>query len=358
MKICIVTGGSGGHIFPAITYADYVRDHTEHDVFFIGNDHKMESEIVPNANYEFFSIHNQGLQGSKLDKIKALFSQFSAISQAKKHLKREKPDLVFSFGGYVSVPVGIAAKLLKIPVVLHEQNAFPGKANKLLAKWSKAIVTCYPEAFSNQENVHYLGNPRASLISETIDSDSEYKRLELETDKKTVLIVMGSQGSMAMNPKFEELIEEFDEDDYQLVLACGPLHYDAFMNEFPQAKKNLKIIGFVDQKALLPRLDLIVARAGASTIAEIQSFAVPSILIPSPHVANNHQYYNAKSLEDHDACILLEEKDLNGLKLLEEINLLMEDENKRLELSENVKKMAKPDAVKDIHHLIEEVLAS
>lgn len=352
MKIGIVTGGSGGHIFPAITYADYVKNNTEHQVFFIGNDHKMESRIVPEAGYDFFAIHNQGLQGSFLDKFKALASQFSAILQARKHLKDLKPDLVFSFGGYVSVPVGLAAKMLKIPLVIHEQNAYPGKANKLLAKDAKAIVTCYPEAFSDLEKTHYLGNPRASLSLENINSSFEWKRLGLKK-LPTVLLVMGSQGSQAMNPVFKEFIEAFDKKDYQIVIATGPLHIENFELAFPELPENIIISGFVDQKALLPKLDLIVARAGASTIAEIQSFGVPSILIPSPHVAYNHQYFNAKSLLDQNACVLLKEEALSGLDLLNEIDALMKSQKRRDSLAVNVKKMAKPEAVSDIHKLIE-----
>ena len=355
MKICIATGGSGGHIFPAITYADYVKNNTKHEVFFIGNDHKMESNIVPEAGYDFYAIHNQGLQGSAFDKIKALISQFQAILQARKHLKELKPDLVFSFGGYVSVPVGLAAKMLKIPLVIHEQNAYPGKANKLLAKGSQAIITCYPETFNDMDQTHYLGNPRASLSLETIDSNKEFDRLGLK-DLPTALIVMGSQGSSAMNPVFETLINNFSSTEYQVVLATGPLHIDKYRKKFKKLPENFILSGFVDQKALLPKLDLIVARAGASTIAEIQSFGVPSILIPSPHVAYNHQYFNAKSLLDQNACVLLEEKDLDGKKLLNEMNHLISNREKHNLLALNVKDMAKPNAVSNIHEVIQKVM--
>lgn len=356
MKICIVTGGSGGHIFPAITYADYVKNNSDHEIFFIGNDHKMESNIVPDAGYDFYAIHNQGLQGSVFDKVKALFSQFQAIHQAVKHLKRLQPDLVFSFGGYVSVPVGLGAKFLKIPLVIHEQNAYPGKANKILAKGAKSIITCYPETFSDFKQKRYLGNPRASLSLESIDSQKEFKRFALK-EIPTVLIVMGSQGSSAMTPIFESFIKNFKSEDYQVILATGPLHIEAFNEKFPNLPENFVLTGFVDQKALLPKLDLIVARAGASTIAEIQSFGVPSILIPSPHVAYNHQYFNAKSLLDQDACEILLEKDLDGPILLSQIDGLMKDESKRKQLAVNVKKMSTPNAVANIHQEIEWVSA-
>lgn len=356
MKICIVTGGSGGHIYPALTYADYVRKHSNYEIFFIGNQHKMESEIIPAAGYDFYPIHNDGLQGSLWDQIKAVFSQFSAVSQAMDYLKKERPHVVFAFGAYVSVPVALAAKILGIPVVLHEQNAFPGKANRMIARFSKAIITSYPEAFAKHNNVYYLGNPRASLKTEDIKIDEEWNRLGLK-DMPTVLIVMGSQGSSAMNPVFESFVENFSETDYQVILTTGPKHYESFKEKFTELPENLYLTGFVDQKSLLPKLDLIVARAGASTIAEIQAFSLASILIPSPHVANNHQYYNAKSLYDQNACSMLLEKDLDAEKLTTAIRSLMADQEKRQELGQNASQSAKFNAVSDIHALIEKVVA-
>lgn len=355
MRICIVTGGSGGHIYPALTYADYVKKHSNYEIFFIGNEHKMESQIIPEAGYEFYPIHNGGLQGSVWDKVKAVFSQFAAVKQALDYLKEKKPHVVFAFGAYVSAPVAMAAKILNIPVVLHEQNAYPGKANRMIARFSKAIITSYPEAFADKENTYYLGNPRASLKSEDIHSEKEWERLGLK-DMPTVLIVMGSQGSSAMNPLFEEFIRIFNEDSFQVVLTTGPTHYEAFKEKYPVLPKNLHLTGFVDQKSLLPRLDLIVARAGASTIAEIQAFSLASILIPSPHVANNHQYHNAKSLYDQDACEMLLEKDLTAEKLQMTIRDLMADQEKREKLGKHASHMAKFNAVSDIHALIEKVV--
>lgn len=232
MKICIVTGGSGGHIYPALTYADYVRKHSNYEIFFIGNQHKMESEIIPKAGYDFYPIHNDGLQGTVWDKMKAVFSQFSAIKQALDYLQKQKPHVVFAFGAYVSAPVAFAAKILGIPVVLHEQNAFPGKANRMIARFSTAIITSYPEAFADRENVYYLGNPRSSLKTEDIHTEEEWKRLGLQ-EMPTALIVMGSQGSSAMNPLFEDFIESFSETDYQVILTTGPKHYEGFKEKYP-----------------------------------------------------------------------------------------------------------------------------
>ncbi|QIK70091.1 UDP-N-acetylglucosamine--N-acetylmuramyl-(pentapeptide) pyrophosphoryl-undecaprenol N-acetylglucosamine transferase [Erysipelothrix sp. HDW6C] len=357
MKICIVTGGSGGHIYPAITFADYEKTNRHEDVVFIGNDHKMESWIVPDAGYPFYAIHNQGLQGSKVDKLKAVFSQFGAYRAAKKHLKTLNPDVVMAFGGYVSAPVSFAATKLKIPLIVHEQNAFPGKANKMVAEKAQAIITCYPEAFKDRKNVHYLGNPRASLIHETIDSSEELKRLNLDVSKPIVLMVMGSQGSTSMNKKFMEFAKNFNSDSYQAIITTGPLNIDAFLAEVGEIHPNLRVTGFVDQRALLPKLSLIVCRSGASTIAEIQSFGLPSLMIPSPHVANNHQYYNAKSLFDVDACDMLVEADIEGTVLDDRIQSLLNNPKHLKVLGENAHKLATPDAVSNIADLVAEVVA-
>ena len=353
MKICMVTGGSGGHIYPALSFADYVKKHTDYDVFFIGNDHKMESEIIPQAGYDFYAIHNQGLQGSKLDKVKALLGQFKAINHAKKHLKSLKPDVVFSFGGYVSLPVVLAAKQLKINVVLHEQNAFVGKANRIAARYSKALFTSYEEAFQDRDNVYYFGNPRADLIDQVKDDKKELKRIGLTTKKSIVLCVMGSQGSQTMNDVFKAMIQKIDTIDYQIVFVTGKLEYDAFMVGLDTLPNNVFVEEFVDQGALLPHLDLILARAGASTITEIVAFDIPSILIPSPYVADNHQFYNANALNKKDATLLIEEKNVTPGQLIIEIESLIHNSEKMNNIKSNLSYFKTPNVSENILRVIE-----
>lgn len=350
MKIVITTGGSGGHIFPAITFADALLDSDRVD--FIGNDHKMESWIVPQHGYAFHGIHNQGLQGSVVDRIKAVAGQFKAIAAAKKILKTIQPDVVISFGGYVTLPVVLAANQLGIKVILHEQNALVGKANRMASKHAKALITCYDESFKDDPRTHFLGNPRASLIQEVIDPQPVMKELNLSEDFPIVLMVMGSQGSTSMNTIFKDYVKHFDDEDKQVIIVTGPTNLEGFLHEVGEVHHNLRIVGFVDQRGLLPKLDVILCRSGASTIAEIQSFGLPSILIPSPHVANNHQYYNAKSLEDQDACILIEEKGLDGLALKRVVDELVADSDRKAVLSNNVRAMAKPNAVQDMVELV------
>lgn len=355
MKICIVTGGSGGHIFPALTYADYAKS-LGNEVIFIGNDHRMESKIIPEEGYSFFGIHNEGLQGSSLDKIKAVFGQFKAIEMAKKHLRTIKPEVVIAFGGYVSLPVVLAASNLNIPIVLHEQNALPGKANKMAAKKANAIITCYEEAFQDLPNVHLLGNPRASLDKNKDINENILEDLQIPKNKPVVLAIMGSQGSTAMNEKFLELIKTFSNEDIQLILTVGPDNYEEFLSKVGSVPPNIHIKSFVDAKSLMVKSDLLIARSGASTIAEVEAFGVPTLFIPSPYVANNHQHYNAMSLFNKDACGILEEKDIKEDILSKQIIKLIKDDNIRNTWSKNASKLAKTNAVSDIHNLVVEVV--
>lgn len=356
MKICMVTGGSGGHIYPALTFADYVKNNSDIDVFFIGNDHKMESEIVPNHGYDFYAIHNQGLQGSFVDKIKAVLGQVGAILQARKHLKKLKPDLVFTFGGYVSLPVVLAAKSLGIKVVLHEQNAFVGKANRMSAKYAAALFTAWDEAFKDEPHVYNYGNPRASLGYNPEFNPKEHNRIGLHDQLPIVLCVMGSQGSQTMNQIFMNMIPKLNNIDYQILFVTGKLEYDNFVKNMPSLPENVFVEGFIDQGALMPYVDLLVARAGASTLTEIIAFDKPSILIPSPYVADNHQYFNAKALSDQGAAILIEEKMVTDDSLILTIDTIIKDREKLNELKSNLGGFKTPNVNSDILNKILEIL--
>lgn len=267
-------------------------------------------------------------------------------------------DKVSIINAPVCGPVTFAAKSLKIPIVLHEQNAYPGKANKMIADSAKAIITCYEEAFSGRDYVHYLGNPRASLIHEEINSSKEVERLNLDLNLNTVLMVMGSQGSTAMNKKFEKFVKYYDDPTTQVIIVTGPLHIDNFKKTVGEVHPNIRLEGFVDQKALLPVIDLIVCRSGASTVAEVESFGLPSLLIPSPYVANNHQFYNAKSLFDKNACDMLLEEDIHDDVLNKHVFELIRNKQRLVELGHNARKLATPDAVSNIADLVEKVVGN
>lgn len=358
MKIAITTGGTGGHIYPALALADQLRDDKKNDVFFIGNDYKMESWIVPDAGYAFYGIHNGGLQGSFMDKAKAVLSQFNAYKQAKKILKETRPDCVVAFGGYVCGPVGTAAHALKIPLILHEQNSIPGKANKMLSHFAEVIITSYPSTVGmfKGKKVICLGNPRASLANRVYESDYEFSRLGLSPDLKTCLIVMGSQGAGTINQHLINLCNHNKPEDFQIIIATGPNNYESFMKQISELPLNIHVTDFVDQLALLSKVNLIVARGGASTAAEITAFGVPSIIIPSPYVANNHQYYNALEMIESKASVLMQEDQISAHVLYSAIDRLIHDDVKLLEMSANALTLAYPNAIDNIIDVIKDVV--
>lgn len=358
MKIAIVTGGTGGHIYPALALADQLKDDDRNTIYFIGNDYKMESWIIPEAGYEFYGIHNGGLQGSFLDRVKAVISQFKAERAAQQILQQLQPDVVIAFGGYVSGPVGYAAHKLRIPLILHEQNSMAGKANKLLARYAAAIVVSYPMTVKQFKNKHVvcLGNPRASLARKVYESDKLFDDLKLKRGLRTCLIVMGSQGASTVNEHLINLCNHYSPQDFQIIITTGPNNFKSFASKVNIAGKNIILADFVDQLALLSVIELIVTRAGASALAEVTAFGVPSIVIPSPYVANNHQYYNALAMVEKNACVMLEESQLSANVLYGQIDNLIHDDVRLMTMRSHAKELAYPNACDDFIALIKDVV--
>lgn len=355
-KICIATGGTGGHIYPALALAQiWKKEEPDTEVIFIGNDDRMEAQIIPAAGFPFYAVHAKGLAGSLVDKFKAVMAMFKARKAAKKILQEQNPDLVIGFGGYVTAPAALAAKSLGIPFMLHEQNSIVGKANRLVAKDADGIVTCYQKAQDDFDTpkARLLGNPRASLCANLKKDDDVLTSYGLDPKKKTILIVMGSLGSSSVNTLMKDALKKVD-PNLQIIYACGKANEDALhaFDEF----KNVKAVPFVDALRLYPSLDGMVCRAGATTLAEVTACGIPSIIIPSPYVAENHQYYNALMLVEKDAAAMIEEKDLNADTLSKAIQETFMDENRRQTLEKNARALGKPHAAQDIIAYANEIL--
>ena len=354
MKICITAGGTGGHIFPALALASELSDR-QHDIIYIGHRDQMEATLVKAASYPFYGLSNKGLSGSVFKKIKALYSQFGAIKEAKQILKKEKVDMVVSFGGYVTFPVCEASKQLGIPFILHEQNAFAGKANKAIEKHAAAIVICYEHArqYFKNPNTILLGNPRASMVKDQQLNEHILKEYGLSNDKPIVYFVMGSLGSETVNTLIAQMINEIDISGIDIVISSGTRNYHIYENLL---KKEVAVFQHIDQVSLLPHCSLVVSRAGATSIAEIMAFGVPSILVPSPYVANNHQYFNAKACVDQGAALMLEEKDLSIESLSQMIKNTLHNPELLASLKQNTALLANTDANDKIADLVEELL--
>lgn len=355
MRLLIVTGGTGGHIYPALALAEYAQKRDQqNELLFVGNDNRMEAVEIPEHGFRFKGLHTSGLTGNPFKKMKALLQMGLAYRKAKTIIQEFQPDVVIGFGGYVSAPVMLAAHHLHIPTVIHEQNSIVGVANKAVAGKVDQIVICYEKCLEvfDPAKTKLLGNPRASVAAAAKLDEAYLKSLGITKNKPLILIVMGSLGSTSVNDMMSEALGKYHEDA-QILYVSGKQNYDTMKDRFHNP--NIKVVPYVDQLAILPQVDFLICRAGATTLAEITAIGKPSILIPSPYVAHNHQYYNASVLVEHKAAMMIEEKDLCAAVLLQKIAQLLQDDKLRHEMENNARKLGFPNACEDILALIEKM---
>lgn len=356
-KILFATGGTGGHINPALAVAGYIREnYPKAEILFVGTADRMEAQLVPAAGYDFKTIEIQGFsrelnfEGLKHN-IKTVNLLFKSEGQAKKIIENFKPDVVIGFGGYVSGPVLSVAARMGIPTAVHEQNAFPGVTNKNLAKKVDVVMLTAPEA----EKLLKPKNPCVvtglPIRGEIISANKEFARAEMKLDSRPLILSMGgSLGARAINEAVKYLIlHRFEKIDCYYLHATGKagasmiddIGKDVDLNANPQIMLREYIN---DMDRCLAAADLVVCRAGASSLSEIQALGKPSILVPYPYAAENHQYYNAKTMSDRDAAILIEEKDFTGERLLSEVEKLLSKPERLKKMGENARAMAILDA--------------
>ena len=342
MKIVMAAGGTGGHIYPALTLAESLKKRG-HDVVFFGSKDRMEKDIVPSFGFKFIPFDIVSTSGNK---VKSLISMKKAYKKSLSLL--EGYDMAIGFGNYISVPIILAAKKKGLKTVIHEQNSFVGKANKLLDRKVDLVIGSYKEnkkQFKNPRTL-ILGNPQSQKASEVKKDENVLVNLGLDPNKKTVVIFMGSLGSQSVN---KILLDYFKLTDgsYQIVYATGKEYYMEDIKNIEE-KNYLKVRERIDGISVMKASSLLVSRAGATTLCEITSLGMPSILIPSPYVPNNHQYFNALALVNEKAAIMLEEKDLSASSLNKLVAGLINDDDKLKELSENALKLANTSAIEDI----------
>lgn len=339
MRIILSAGGTGGHIYPALSVLEELKKDKNNKYLYIGTKNRMENDLVPSLGIPYEGLEIYGL--SKTDMIRNVKNVLCIKNAYKRCLQvmdEFKPDAVIAFGGYVTLPVCMAAKKKGVKVFLHEQNMLPGKTNIYLSKKADAVFVSFKEGTRKLKckNIIYTGNPVAQRAYETKKANKE--TLELTKDKKLIIIVMGSLGSTSVNEKIVGFLRNFERKDTEIVFITGNKSYQDIKNNLI-VPKSTKIIPFYDNlPSLMKSADLIISRAGASTIAEIMATKVPSILVPSPYVANNHQYYNALDLVNKKISILIEEKDLNEKTLTNAIDEIFE-ENTLKEIKSNLKQI-------------------
>lgn len=357
MKVIVSAGGTGGHIYPALAIINKLKKlYKNLDILYIGTSDRMEKDIVPKQGIKYVEIKMQGLNKRKLlQNVNALYHFFNSYIKTKKIIKDFQPDIVLGVGGYVTAPVIYAAYKLGIKTFIHEQNIIPGKSNRFLSRYADKIgvsllgsINYFP-----QNKTTLTGNPRGeeAYRANPINKTS----LGLTKNKKLVLIVMGSLGSATINQKIKEIMIKFKHKPYEVIIVTGKEYYDQYKNI--KISNNVKIIPFVDNMLnVLKVTDLIVSRAGASTLAEITAIGLPSILIPSPYVANNHQYLNALSIKEAGGAEILEEKDLNSNNLIKMIDNILNDETKYNKMKENMNKLGIVDSTDRIIKVINDLI--
>ena len=325
MKFIIVAGGTGGHIFPALSLVEKILENKSNEVLYIGTTDRMESEIIPSKGIPYMGITVHGIKKNLIKDFKNIFDISKSTKECIKTIEEYKPNAVIGFGGYVSFPVILAARKCKVPIYLHEQNVIPGKTNKLISKFSKKIFVSFEESskYFKKDKVIYSGNP----CQERAKSIKKHNKNELGFDKskKLILIVMGSEGSTAMNEILLDYLREFNEPDKEILFITGKRQFNDLNNNL-KVSSSVKLVPFYeDLPGLMKSADLIISRAGASTISEIISTHIPSILIPSPYVANNHQYYNALALKETGGSVMIEQKDFTKELLSETVNNILDN---------------------------------
>ncbi len=353
MRVVVSAGGTGGHIYPAIAIINKILEKEPNsEILYIGTTNRMEADIIPKLGIPYVGLEIKGLNRHKpLKNFKVIKCYLKAKKKAKKVIADFHPDIVLGIGGYVTLPVVKAAISLGIKTFIHEQNSIPGLSNKLLKNKVDVVGVSLESSFKyfNKKNTIFTGNPRSEEVLTTKAVDKS--KYNLSKKKKTILFVMGSLGSKTINDKMKEIIPKFKNKEYEVLFVTGKDYYDEY-KDF-ESISNVKLVPYLyDMLGVMKNIDLIISRAGASTIAEITTLTLPSILIPSPYVTHNHQEKNAQVLEDNGASVVIKEKDLTADLLLDTIDSILTDEDKYKKMIEANKKLGKTDSATKIYEII------
>jgi undecaprenyldiphospho-muramoylpentapeptide beta-N-acetylglucosaminyltransferase len=361
IKVIVSGGGTGGHIFPAISIANAIKNKCPNaDILFVGAENRMEMEKVPAAGYPIIGLPVSGFDRKHLQKnIKVLFRLFKSIRLADKTVKSFSPDIAVGVGGYASGPTLWAAARRGIPTLIQEQNSYAGVTNKLLASKAKAICVAYEnmERFFPKDRIILTGNPvRQELQNDTISREEAIRFFNLDPSKKTILVIGGSLGARTINNSIAAGIEKIPQN-IQLIWQSGK-GYDTQAQKALEEKKpeNIKQMPFISRMDMAYKAaDLVISRAGASSISELCLLGKPVILIPSPNVAEDHQTKNAQALSTKNAALMIRDCDAQNL-LIDTALKTVQDETSLKNMSDNISKMAQRDSATRIADIIFELV--
>ena len=364
MRIIFAGGGTGGHINPAISLADYIKGkEPEFEALFIGTKRGLETKLVPNAGYNIEYIDILGFnRKNMLKNVKVLKKLIDSKKKCRKIIEEFKPDAVVCTGGYVSGPVAMAAHKMGIPSIIHEQNVYPGLTVKGSQNYVDYVAVSFNETINHikkKEKCVITGNP---VRKEIIDADYNASRKALGlSDKPFVLIFGGSLGAAKINENVTAIIPRLVEDGKVSVLfGTGERNYDEVMQKLKGIKLNddIKIVPYINNMhTVMAAADLVVSRSGAITVSEIAVLSKASILIPSPNVVRNHQEQNARELESSGAAAVICENELTPDVLYDKINTLTSDKNTLQKMGKNAQKIAKPDALDELYKTVKKAIA-
>lgn len=361
IKVLVSGGGTGGHIFPAISIANAIKNKCPNaDILFVGAENRMEMEKVPAAGYPIIGLPVSGFDRKHLLKnIKVLFRLFKSIRLADKTVKSFSPDIAVGVGGYASGPTLWAAARRGIPTLIQEQNSYAGVTNKLLASKAKAICVAYEnmDRFFPKDQIILTGNPvRQELQNDTISREEAIRFFNLDPSKKTILVIGGSLGARTINNSIAAGIEKIPQN-IQLIWQSGK-GYDTQAQKALEEKKpeNIKQLPFISRMDMAYKAaDLVISRAGASSISELCLLGKPVILIPSPNVAEDHQTKNAQALSTKNAALMIRDCDAQNL-LIDTALKTVQDETSLKNMSDNISKMAQRDSATRIADIIFELV--
>lgn len=351
LKFILSGGGTGGHIYPAIAIANELKlRFPDAEILFVGASNKMEMQKVPQAGYPIKGLWIAGIQ-RKLSFDNALFpiKLLDSLLKSRTIIRHFKPDVVIGTGGFASGPLLRVAGIAGIPTVLQEQNSFPGITNKWLSKKASKICVAYEnlEQFFPNNKIVLTGNPvRQDLIAIKGKRQDAIDFFKLDISKKTILVLGGSLGARRINQLIAKELVNFSSQNVQLIWQCGKLYNDEYAHF--NKNENVQVLPFIERMDLAyAAADVIISRAGASSVSELCLVAKPTLFIPSPNVAEDHQTKNANAIVEKHGAILIKESELDT-QFTTKINALLNDEVLQKNLSENMLKLAKPNATKDI----------
>lgn len=364
MKVILSGGGTGGHVYPAIAIADKIKEkHPEAEILFVGTKEGIESEIVPKRGYDIEYIKVKGFKRKiDFDNVKRLLMFIKSLGDSRKIIKKFNPDIVIGTGGYVSGSVVLRASKMGINTCIHEQNSFPGITNKMLSKNVDLVFTSFEDSHKRfpkeaQGKLLLTGNPVRDEILK-ISKDEARKNIGIPMDKNMLLVAGGSGGSEEINDVLLPSIKRMVDNDIAFTISTGRVYYEEFMNRIGslELKSYQRILPYIDDMANnLVACDLVIGSAGAISMAEMTAVGRASIIVPKAYTAENHQEYNARSLESFGASICITEKELTEKSLEDAIFLLLDDDARLDEMSKKSFEFGKRDSIDIIYQNIEKL---